>query len=208
MRPDFRSDESRLSKHRIPSYHAYPEANPSAFRPRLPHQRPSRNQDCLDFTQESPFPYPPPIPPFPPTALTPLPPNSNQPSNNQILPLKPLHPLPQRLHLPLPQPAQIIQRPAQILRQHLLVETPARQPATGVPPSEILVRASGTIEVAAGRDVVDFAAHGQVDGGVVRAVVGEEGRGREGAEDDGGRGFGEEGGGFAGGGGGKEASVG
>lgn len=142
------------------------------------------------------------------TPLDPVPPDSNQLPNNQILRLKPLHPLPQRLPLPLPQPAQIIQRPVQILRQHLLVETPARQPATGVSPGEILVRASRAIEVTAGRDVVDFAAHGQVDGVVVRAVVGEEGWGREGAEDDGGRGFGEEGGGFAGGGGGKEASVG
>lgn len=85
--------------------------------------------------------------------------------------VKSLNPSFQILHLLRRQIFTIIQRAIEVLGQHLLVEALTRQAPRGVPPRKILIRASRAVEVAPWGDVVDFAADGQVDGGVVLAVV-------------------------------------
>lgn len=55
------------------------------------------------------------------------------------------------------------------------VETPGDVGARGVAPREFVVGAAGAVERAAGRDVVDVAGEGEIDGFVgVGAVVGGE----------------------------------
>lgn len=80
-----------------------------------------------------------------------------------------------------------------------------REAPAGVAPGEVLVGAARAIEIFARGDVEDLAAHGQVDGLPPGAVVGQEGAGREGAEEDRGLRGGEGGGG--GGGAGSLAQV-
>lgn len=122
-------------------------------------------------------------------------------ANDVILLREPLLPPLQRVHLLGAQISQRVQRPIQILRQHVLVEAAARQATTGIPARKVLVGPAGAVKVAAARDVEDDAADGHVDGAVVGAVEGQEGVRVVGLEDDGGRlsgelrgrGFGEEG---------------
>jgi len=138
----------------------------------------------------------------PPPSLRPLLPRGNQLPHNEILIRKPLVPPIQILDLIGIQIPTVIQRPLQILREHVLVETLAREPPRRIPAGEVLVGPTGPVEVAAGADVEDLAADGEVDGLAVVAVVREEGARGEGAEDDRGWAFGEGGGGL-----GSEAEV-
>jgi len=71
----------------------------------------------------------------------------------------------------------------QILRQHLLVKASERQPTARIPARKVLVGPSWSVEVAARRNIEDTPAHCEVHGHVVRAVVGEKRRRREGLED-------------------------
>nr|POE89829.1 3-oxoacyl-[acyl-carrier-protein] reductase fabg [Quercus suber] len=116
-------------------------------------------------------------------------PDRHQLADHQVLLSEPLLPAPQRFHLLPAQILQLIERALQVLGQHVLVEAPAGQPATRVSAGEVGIWTARAVEVAAGGDVEDLAAHGQIDGHAVGAVVGEELRGREDAED-GGRGRG------------------
>ena len=131
-------------------------------------------------------------------------PHRHQLPHNQILLTKPLLPPPQSLHLLPTQVFQLIQRSLQILRQHIHIKRPTRKTATCVAAREVGVGSSRAVEVATWCDVKDAAADGEVDGGVVLAVVGEEGGWGEGFEDGGGW-WGREGGGE--GWGGPEAVV-
>jgi hypothetical protein len=88
----------------------------------------------------------------------------------------------------------IVQGPIEIFGQHLLVEALTRQTPGRIPAGKVLVRPAGPVEIAAGGDVVDFAAHGEVDGLAGLAVVLEQRAGRVGLEDDGGGAFGQRGG--------------
>ena len=97
--------------------------------------------------------------------------------------IKPFDPPIQILQLLRPQILAGIQRPIQILRQHLLIEALTRQSSRCISSREVFVGPAGTVEVAAGRDVVDFATDGEVDRGVVLAVVFEEGARGECLED-------------------------
>lgn len=114
-----------------------------------------------------------------------LTPHRHQSSHNKILPLKPLLPATQRLHLLCSQPIQRIQFCLQILRQHILIEATTRQSSTRVSARKVGVRAAGTVEVLARRDVEDSAADGKVDGWLCGAVVREQGWWCEGAKEDG-----------------------
>jgi hypothetical protein len=110
-------------------------------------------------------------------------PHRNQLPNHQILLRKLLLPPLQRLQLLPIQIRQRIQRPIQILRQHILIKTPTRQPATRIPPREVRIRSAGTVKVPAGGDVEDAAAHGEVYWFAVQAVFGQQCPWREGLED-------------------------
>jgi hypothetical protein len=109
-------------------------------------------------------------------------PNRHELPHNKILLLKPFLPSPQRLQLLAIQVFQRIKRPIQILRQHVLIETATRQSPAPIAPSEVRIWSAWPVEVAAGGDVEDAAAHGEVDGHVVEAVVREERGGCKGAE--------------------------
>ena len=109
--------------------------------------------------------------------------HGHQLAHDKILFLKPLLPAAQGIHLLGIQALEGIQRAVEVLGQHFLVEAAAGQAARGIPAGKVCVGASGSVKVAAGGDVEDAAAHGEIDGHVVQAIVGEQ-RGRgEGAED-------------------------
>lgn len=87
--------------------------------------------------------------------------------------IKPLNPTLQILQLFGVQIGTIVERPVEVLGQHLLIEALAREPPGGISTREVLVGSAGTVEVAAAGHVVDFAAHRQVDWLVLGAVVGQ-----------------------------------
>lgn len=107
----------------------------------------------------------------------------HQLAHDEILFLKPLLPPAQSLHLLPIQILQGVQGAIEVLGQHVLVEAATCQPATRIAPRKVGVGPARPVEIAARGDVKDAAAHGQVDGHAVEAVVGEERGGREGAED-------------------------
>lgn len=109
----------------------------------------------------------------------------DQSSNDIILLIEPLLPTLQRLHLIPSQILQLIQRPIQVLCQHILIEATARQSPAGIPSREVRVRTTRAVEVASARDIKYLAAHGEVHGSSVLAVVGEERVRGVGSEDDG-----------------------
>lgn len=109
----------------------------------------------------------------------------HQLAHNKILAQELLLPVRQALHLVRAQPLEIVQRPLQVLCQHVLVEAVARQTPRRIAPCEIGIRPVGPVEVGARRDVKDAPAHGKVDWHAFCAVVGQQ-RGRdECAEEDG-----------------------
>lgn len=112
-------------------------------------------------------------------------------ANNIILLRKPLLPAPQRIHLLSPQIRQRVQRPIQILSQHVLIEAPARKPAARIPTRKVCVRPARPVKVTTTGNVKDGAADGEEDGGAVFAVEGQQGVRVVGLEDDGRRGLGE-----------------
>lgn len=90
----------------------------------------------------------------------------NQNKNRQDLTnllIKPFNPPLQILQLRRPQITTIIQRPIQILRQHLLIKTLTRQPPRRIPPRKVLVWSARPIEVSPPCYVVDFSFYGEVD---------------------------------------------
>lgn len=89
----------------------------------------------------------------------------------------------QRLHLIGPQALKPIQRPIQVLRQHIGIKAATGQPTARIPTRKVRIRSAGAVEVAAARDVEHAAPHGEVHGRVLLAVEGEQGAGRVGAED-------------------------
>ena len=108
--------------------------------------------------------------------------------HHQILLTKPLFPPPQRLHLLTSQILQFIQRPFQILGEHIFIEAPARETSARIPTREILVGSAWSVEVSPGGDVENPSAHSEIDGHVILPAVGEELWGSEDFED-GGRGW-------------------
>lgn len=112
-------------------------------------------------------------------------PDRHQPPNDQILALELLLPAIHGLHLLGAQVAQGVERPVEVLGQHVLVEAPAGQAAARIAAGKVLVGPAGAVELAAVADVEDAAAHGEVDGSAVLAVVGQERARGEVAEDDG-----------------------
>ena len=111
----------------------------------------------------------------------------DQAADNEVLALEAFLPALEALHGLRVQAGEVVEGTVQILSEDLLVEAVKGEAAAGVAAGEVLVGAAGAVEVAAGGDVEDAAAHGQVDGHAVVAVVGQQGVGSEGAEDDGGR---------------------
>lgn len=109
----------------------------------------------------------------------------NQLAHHQILFEKPALPISQGGHFFFVQVLKIIQGPMQILGQHVIIEAPASQSATRIPPCEILIRSPGPVEVAPGGNVKDLTAYGEVDGLAVLAIKGYQFGGREGFEDGG-----------------------
>lgn len=109
----------------------------------------------------------------------------NQFPHDKILAKEPLLPPLQALHLLITQTLERVQRAVKVLGQHFLVEAVAGEPAAGVAAGEILVGASGPVEVAAARHVEDAAPHRHVHRHPLGAVVGQQRARREGAEDDG-----------------------
>lgn len=137
------------------------------------------------------------------SAFSPLHTNSPKGRNKSTyLLIKPFHPPPQILPLLPRQILTRIQRPIQILGQHLLIKALTRQSPRGIPPREVLIHPARTVEISSGGHVVDFSLHSEIHGPVVGAVVGQQGSGREGAENGGGGALGEFGGGS-----GAEAEV-
>lgn len=137
--------------------------------------------------------------------------NGNQLSDNQILFIEPFLPALQILQFLRVQALQIIQRPFEIRREHILVEALARETASRVAAGEVFIWAaliqfisisslkgglegnrtvSGgetyrTVEVATWRDIEDFSPHSEIDGSSVGAVEWEQRLWGEGLEDDG-----------------------
>lgn len=109
--------------------------------------------------------------------------------DSTYLVVKPLDPALQIVDLVGGQITAVVQGSIKILGQHLLVEALTGQAAGGISAGEILVGAAGAVEVPAGRHVVNLSLHRQVDGGVILAVVLEQGARGESPEDDGGRRF-------------------
>ena len=91
--------------------------------------------------------------------------------HHQILLIKPLFPPFKILHLLTTQIFQPIQRPIQILRQHLLIKALTSQASTSISASEILVWSSWTIKVATRRNVEDSSPYGHEHRLSVFAVV-------------------------------------
>lgn len=109
-------------------------------------------------------------------------------AHNEVLALESLLPAPQALKLLLAEAVERVQRAVEVLGEHLLVKAVASQAPARVAASKVLVGAAGAVKVAPGRDVKHAATDGQVDGGAVHAIVGQQGARRERLED-GGRGL-------------------
>lgn len=112
-------------------------------------------------------------------------------ADHQVLLIEPLFPPTQRIHLLRIQIFKLIQRPLQVLRQHILIEATACQASTRVASRKVVVWTSWTIEVTTRAYVKDFSSNGEVDWGAVLAIVWQESWRCEGAEDDWWWGFGE-----------------
>ncbi len=104
-----------------------------------------------------------------------------------------LNPAPQILQLLGGEIIAGIQGSVEVLSQHILVEGLACEAACGIAAGEVLVRTARPVEVAPGSHVVDFAAHGQVHGRRVFAIVLEQGARCVSLKDDGRGTFGERG---------------
>ena len=100
--------------------------------------------------------------------------------------IEPFNPPIQILQLIRAQIITLIQRPIQVLRQHLLIKTLTRQSPRRIPSRKVLIWSSRPIEIAPRSDVVYLAAHSEVDGVTGCAVVLEEGAWGECLEDFGG----------------------
>jgi len=111
--------------------------------------------------------------------------------NDKILFVKSLNPTVQVLELFRRQVLAVVQRPVEVLGQHVLVEALAGQAPRRISAGKVLVRSPGAVEVAPAADVVDLASDGEVHGRVVLAAVFQERARRVGLEDDRGRAFGE-----------------
>jgi hypothetical protein len=123
-------------------------------------------------------------------SLTPMSPHLPTSITTHLL-IEPLHPPLQILPLLPRQILTRVQRPVQILRQHLLVKALTRQPPRRIPPRKVLIHAAWPVEVPTGRNIVDFPLHRQVHRPVVLAIVRQQRAGRERAEDGRGRSLGE-----------------
>jgi len=92
-------------------------------------------------------------------------------ANDQILLVEPFNPPIQIVNLLGTKIVTWIQRPVQILGQHLFIEALAREASRRIPARKVLIRTSWAVEVAPGGHVVDFPTHGEVYWCVGRAVV-------------------------------------
>lgn len=101
--------------------------------------------------------------------------SSNQLADDQVLLEEPLLPARHRLELVPGKIGQGIQRPVQILGEHLLVEAALRQTSRRIAASEVFVRPTRSVEVAPAGNVEHATTDGEVHRLAVLTIVGKKG---------------------------------
>ena len=106
-------------------------------------------------------------------------------ANDQVLFIESLFPTLHGVHLLLVEILERVKGAVEVFGQHVLIEAATGQSTASIAASKVGVGAAGAVEVAARGYIEDAAADGEVDGHAVQAIVGEEVRRGEGAEDGG-----------------------